>query len=216
MMVRSSLCALALLLSAACDKGGAPASSEAADAVVKADVAKTEPKPSESEVEKRDEKPAAVPSKLCPQATVLNAMDSSKDLSAVGPFDLPTFTYAKATRESDGEVNVYISNQDLARAKLQGMRSLAAGASDAVVKLTFRSTGAALAQGVFGTAREGKTRVKATLFVKDMSLAVGLGESSAELLELRDGMVCGTFDLKGEHDFGHGLSHFAGSFVAAF
>lgn len=154
----------------------------------------------------------------CPASTMITALDSSTDISAAGPFDLATFTFAKAKLSSDGTtVQIFISNKDWSLDRLTSLPSPVENNGEAYVTLTFKAKDASALVGAYSPKnREAPPdrEVSTSLIVKGNALGVSLGDSKAELVDKTAGRVCGTFDLQGEHEFEGKKTHLAGAFVA--
>ena len=165
-----------------------------------------------------DEAASAAADGECPARTTLTALDSTKDLAAFGPFDLSEFTHALAGSQKDGaKVIIYLSNRDWSLERYGQLPSPVDTAGDAYLKLTFHSKEGPVTAAVFGEnphTGEAAAYVAASLFVKELSIGVDLGESKAEILGITDTQICGTFALHGKHEMDGRKTHFEGTFVA--
>lgn len=154
----------------------------------------------------------------CPTATTVTALDSSKDISKEGPFDLATFTFAKARLSADGaKLEVFVSNKDWPLERLSGLKSPIENNGEAYLALTFKAKDPAALVGTYQAKNRdqpGDREVTTSLFVNQHALGVSLGDSTAAIIQHADGTVCGTFDLNGEHEFDGKKTHFAGTFLA--
>lgn len=162
--------------------------------------------------------PRSLPPAECPAGTTLTALDSSKDLSAVGPFDLGKFTEAIAeSAETGGEVTVYLSNKLRSVERYNALPSPVEEKGGAYLKLRFTSKDSPVTAMAFREKQHTEDEtvyLGVSLFVKDLSIGVDLGESKAEILAVTDSHVCGTFALHGKHEFDGRKTHFEGTFVA--
>lgn len=160
----------------------------------------------------------AKPVASCPAGTTLTALDSTNDLSAVGPFDLGTFTKAVAKSEKNGSaVTVYLSNRDYSLDDYAKMASPVDKAGDAYLSISFYAKDGPVKAAAFGEnphTGEPADYVGASLIVNDLAIGVSLGESKAEIVAITDTQVCGTFALHGAHEMDGRKTHFEGTFVA--
>ena len=175
----------------------------------------------ETPVEVAPTKTPAAPAKPvanCPAGTTLTALDSTNDLSAVGPFDLGAFTKALAKSEKNGaEITVYLSNRDYSLEDYGQQASPVKNAGDAYLTLSFYAKDGPVEAAAFGEnphTGEPADYVGTSLFVKDLAVGVSLGESKAEIVAITDTQVCGTFALHGAHEMDGRKTHFEGTFVA--
>ncbi len=154
----------------------------------------------------------------CPAATTIAALDSSTDISASGPFDLATFTIAKAQLSGDGtKLQVFIANKDWSIDRLSSMPSPVENAGEAYVTVTFKAKDAAAMIGAYSPKNHDAPpdrEVSTSLVVKGNALGVSLGDSKAEVIDMTGARVCGSFDLFGESEFEGKKTHLAGTFVA--
>lgn len=153
----------------------------------------------------------------CAAGTTLTALDSAKDISKAGPFDLLSFTFAKAQWDADrSTLKVYVSNKDWSLERLNSLPSPVASNGEAYVVVAF-SQDDKPALGSYPENphdRTAKRYVSTSLIVNGESLGISLGASTAEIVELANGKVCGKFDLNGDISPNPGTTHIAGTFVA--
>jgi len=154
----------------------------------------------------------------CPTATAVTKLTST-DASVVegGPFDVTTFTYAKAKWEGN-KLNVYISNEDFPVSKF--------GALDSPVKGAEKGTGVLQLVMSNGTEKADVAPYNPAAgygqphwVTAEMLVPVGptatdallsMSSGSAEVVAMDSTKVCGTFDMTGNN------SSAAGTFVATF
>lgn len=148
----------------------------------------------------------------CPSETSLVAVENSlSDFAAAGPFDLATFTDAKASYDTGNDKNlkVYIANKDfpigaLRNAFVSPVKDEAKGT--AVVGLTFYGGDEKAGPGVYDPTKKyneaglvsGEIRVPNDNGTGS-SLSFYFTEGTATVMQVQDGKVCGTLNLSGNN-----------------
>lgn len=144
----------------------------------------------------------------CPAETSVATLDHSlADFDAAGPFDLTTFTDAKAAYDSQGRLKVYVANKDFALSSLKNLLASPVRNEEngtGVLELTFyggeekagpaeydptkKYNEAGLVSGQFRVPNDRGTGSDLSFFFT---------EGSATLLDVSGGTACGTLDLTG-------------------
>ncbi len=145
----------------------------------------------------------------CPAKTTLTSLTSSIDISPQGPFDLKSFTVAKAVWKDDGaRLVVFVSNHDWTVAAMQAGRSPIAEKGKAYVELSFYNKDKWVTIGEY---KRGYKKPFSTLMeirVLKRSINPGVREAKVKIIDMRGGKVCGEFAYTGRK------TRVAGTFVA--
>ncbi len=146
----------------------------------------------------------------CPDKTSLTALKSSIDISKEGPFDLATFTHAKAMWKNDhATLKVFIANHPWTAKQMGSLMSPIKQAGKAFVEVRFyqKDVWATIGEYKRGGYKQPFT-TSASIGVLKRGIGISFKEASAKIIDMRNGKVCGTFDFKGTKNA------LAGTFVA--
>jgi len=157
------------------------------------------------EEEAASEEPAE-PLGECPD-TKVEALDSSSDsYKASGPFDLAAMTVAKAQSSKEGaRVKVFISNKDFTVTQMANtFVSPIKNKDEAILVISFSNGKDKVVIGEYDPANgygkpfwvSAEVRVLGTTG-KGTDISFGAKEGKAVILDMKDGKICGTFDLTG-------------------
>ena len=157
--------------------------------------------------------PAAV-ADGCPSGTTMATLDVTPiGKPKLGPFDLPTFSFAKAELKKEGtQLSVHISNGDWPVASMRQAHLFLKKQSDTVLTLTFYGKKQPVAAKEYGSGSAffGKEEVQTSLYTATIARGMST-KGKATIVAMTDDSVCGTFELVSQY---HDDNKISGTFVA--
>ena len=146
----------------------------------------------------------------CPDRTTLTAFKSGIDISKQGPFDIKTFSFAKAEWKNDHALlHVFIANHDWTAKQMGSLRSPIKDNGKAFVRISFYQKDVWVTIGEYKRGGYKKPfTTSAGIGVNKRDIGNSFKEVSARIIDMRNGKVCGEFEFKGNNN------HLAGTFIA--